>query len=257
MNPKLLRVVSGKVTTYFTRDVLPLVIISVAMISSPAQASLVFLGLAPGNGAGIGTTNAILTIQNTPTESGCVSWNGTTSVIGSGCPTIGIVPAIPGGDEGTSANQTQTQTITSTGVRSGSTLTVILNANEPSGNSITVNNLSLTIYDSLTGAVRFNSGNLFGAPITIADTNQGNGNLGFAFQLDPIQAAAANPWITCPSCGANRIGLAAQLSASAGSQEVFSVIDLAPEPYTLLTLVGGLIAIGLLRRFKRTNPAIE
>jgi len=233
------------------------------MISSPAQASLVFVGLVPGGGAGIGASNLVLTLQNTGTESGCVGWNGTTDVIGSSaCPTASvpggtpISPAITGGNEGTSPNQTQTQTVTTTGVTSGSSLTVILNINEPSGNSITLNNVSLTIY-SPTGTVLFNSGNLSGAPITIADTLQGQGNLGFGFRLDPSQALAANPFIACPSCGGNRIGIAALLSDSAGSHETFSVFDLTPEPYTWLTLAGGLIAIGLFRRFKRTNPAIE
>jgi hypothetical protein len=242
----------------FIRVGLSLVIVSVAMISSSAQASLVFAGLLSGSGAGIGASNVILTVNNSGTESGCVAWNGTTDVIGSAaCPTLGISPAIPGGNEQTGSSQTQTQTLTATGVSSGSYLTVILNANEPAGNAITVDNLSLTIYDSITGAVLFNSGNLFGAPITISSTMQGQGNLGFGFVLDAAQAAAANPFITCPSCGANRIGIAALLSDSQGSNETFSVIYLTPEPYTLLTFAGGLIAIGLFRRFKRPNRSIE
>ena len=248
---------------YLIRGVLPLVFVSIALISSSAQASLVFVGLVPGGGAGIGTSNVVLTLQNTGTESGCVGWNGTTDVVGSAaCPTAGtnpvvpISPAIPGGNEKTGNSQTQTQTVTAAGITTGSALTVILNANEPGGDQIIVNNLSLTIYSS-TGAVLFNSGNLFGAPRTIDSTFQGQGNLGFGFRLDDAQAAAANPFITCPSCGSNRIGIAALLSDAQGSNETLSIVNIVPEPYTLLTIVGGLIALGLFRRFKRTNPAIE
>jgi hypothetical protein len=116
-------------------------------------------------------------------------------------------------------------------------------------------NLSLTIY-APNGTVLFNSGNLFGAPIIIPSTQQGQGNLGFGFQLDAAQAALANPFL-CSSCGGNRIGIAASLSGSDGSHETFSVLDLSPEPNTLLTFVGGLIALGVLCRFKRPNRSIE
>ena len=40
--------------------------------ANPAHATLMFDGVATGTGAGIGTSNVVLTVQNTPTEQGCV-----------------------------------------------------------------------------------------------------------------------------------------------------------------------------------------
>jgi hypothetical protein len=239
-------------TKYLIRVALPCVLLS-GVIARPAHASLVFQGLEAGGGAGIGTSNVILTVQNTGTESGCVAWNGTASVVGSTACPAGLSPAITGGNEKTGSSQTQTQTVTSTGVLDAYYLTIILNGNEPSGDAITVNNISLSIYNPTTGAVLFNSGNLTGSPIVIASTAQGQGNLGFGFTLDSAQAALANPFITCASCGSNMLGLAVLLSDAQGSNETFSIIYLAPEPFTALTFASGLAAIALFRRYRRAK----
>src|SRR5262249_53512508 len=72
-----------------------------AVSAHPASASLVFTGVATGTGAGIGTSNVVLTIQNTGTEQGCVGWNGTADVVGGGACPGGLSPAITGGNEKT------------------------------------------------------------------------------------------------------------------------------------------------------------
>jgi hypothetical protein len=243
------------------------------MFASSAKASLVYDGVATGKGAGIGGSNVVLTIQKNPTETGCVGWNGSADVIGSGACPGGLSPAITGGDEKTGSSQTQTRLVSATGVTSGSNLVVILNVGEPAGNLFTAENLSLTIY-SPTGLVLFNSGNMFqagtppGGGVTINSSFQGQGNLGFAFKLDATQAALANQWLcTSPlvtgcaglanaSNANNRIGLAAVLTNVAGSNETFSVADFAnvaidtPEPLTFATAAAGLALLGLFRRFR-------
>jgi len=240
---------------------------------NPAHASLVFDGVASGKGAGIGTSNVVLTIQNTPTEQGCVGWNGTSSVVGSTVCQGGLTPSIIGGDEKTGASQTQTQTVTAAGVQSGSSMVVILNVSEPGGTLFTIENLSLTIY-SPTGTILFNSGNLTGAGvapgggITVNSSFQGQGNLGFAFALNSAEAAAASPFLCTsaliPGCAGianvlnanNRIGLTALLANTQGGNETFSVADFAnvsvaaPEPLTLLTMAGGLALLAFSRRFR-------
>ena len=261
------------------RDWTPLALILGAALVNPVHASTLFEGVATGKGAGIGTSNVILTIQNTPSESGCVGWNGTVDVIGSAACPGGLSPSLLGGDEKTGSSQTQTQTVLSTGVLSGQSLVAILNVSEPGGTFFTVENLSLTIYNP-TGAVLYNSGNLLGAGIppgggiTINSSLQGQGNLGFAFILDSAQAAAISPFICTnaltPGCSGvanannanNRIGLGALLTNDAGGNETFSVADAAnvsiaaptPEPGTSLAVGIGLALLVVTSGLREGSP---
>jgi hypothetical protein len=246
-------------------------------VVSPVYGSLVFDGIATGKGAGIGGSNVVLTIQRTPTEQGCVGWNGVASVVGSAACPGGLSPAIIGGDEKTGSSQTQTQLVSATGVLSGQSLVIVLDVGEPAGNLFTIENLSLTVF-SPTGTVLYNSQNLFGAGVppsggvTENSSLQGQGNLGFAFLLDSAQAAALSPFICTNAlitgCAGianaananNRIGLAALLTNTAGSNEIFSVADTTnvsiasiatPEPVTSLTVYTGLAFLGLIRRLRR------
>ncbi len=214
-----------------------------------AKAGLLFTGPAGGSGSGIGTANVILTIQNNSgTESGCVGWDGSADVIGaSACPSLS--PAVSGGNEKNGSSQTQTRTILTTGVTSAAHLVVLLNVNEPGGNGIDINNVSLTIY-SPAGTVLFNSGNLASNPISLPNSQQGQGNLGYAFVLSAADAAAAQPFFANTS---NRFGLAALLSNISGSNETFSIADataagVTPEPSTLAMVGGLLVFVGLVRR---------
>jgi len=238
--------------------------------ASTADASLVSSGLASGTGAGIGTSNVVLTIQNTPTEQGCVRWSGTADIVGSAACPGGLTPAITGGDEKTGNEQTQTRTVTQVGVTSGENLVMVLNVSEPGGTLFTVENLSLSVL-SASGSVLFNSGSLSGSGVPPAGGNtfnsslQTQSSLGFAFTLDAAQASAIDAFIctngAVAGCGGlspatlaanagNRIGLAALLTNDAGGNETFSVADAGsvvvtpiPEPETLSTLALGLLAL--------------
>lgn len=249
-----------------------------AALANPAYASTMFAGVATPIGSGIGANNVVLTVQNTPTESGCVAWNGTADVIGSAACPGGLTPALIGGDEKTGFSQTQTQTVAAAGVLSGQSMAVVLNVAEVSGNLFTVENLSLTIF-APTGAVLFSSGNLIGAGappgggITINSSLQGIGSLGFAFMFDSTQAAAISPFICTsaltPGCSGianaananNRIGLGAVLTNVAGGNETFSVADTSsvgiaattPEPAPSLTFGVGLALLCLSLRFRNVR----
>lgn len=255
-----------------TQGFVPILLLSGVAGTNCLNASLVFDGVASGKGAGIGGSNVILTIQHTGTESGCVSFTGTTSIVGSAACTAGYsgTTGITGGDEKTGSSQTQTQLISSTGVVSAQSLVVILNINQPAGGPVVINNVSLSIF-SPTGVVLYNSGNLVGAPVSIDSSAQGQGNLGFAFVLDPntTNFATVNSFIcsaASANCGTfnaananNRFGLAATLSNASGSNEVLSIADFtgvtiaAPEPLTVFTSIGGLALLAFASRFRRTR----
>src|SRR6266851_2323186 len=249
-----------------------------AALANPVYASTMFAGVATTIGGGIGASNVILTLQNTPSESGCVGWNGSANVIGSAACPGGLSPSLLGGNEKTGSSQTQTQTVLSTGVLSGQSLVAILNVSEVAGTLFTVENLSLSIFDP-TGAVLYNSGNLVGAGvppgggITLNSSLQGLGSLGFAFILDSAQAAAISPFICTsaltPGCAGianaananNRIGLGALLTNVGGGNETFSVADTSsvgiaattPEPAPSLTFGVGLALLCLSLRFRNVR----
>jgi hypothetical protein len=134
-------------------------------------------------------------------------------------------------------------------------LVVILNANQSGGGAITVNQLVLTIYDPA-GAVKFTAA-FNGGPLNISATDTGQGSLGFGFRLSGTvgdnEIAAANPFITCPTCGGNLIGLSVILSNANGANETLSALFLTPEPTTLLMFLSGLGAVLLVRRWRRVR----
>jgi hypothetical protein len=182
-------------------------------LAIPAEASLVLDEAMQTSGTGLGTVNTILTVNNTPTESGCVAFDGTADVVGPAACPVGIA----GGDEQTGESQTQTRTMEELGLTAAQQLRIVFNASE-GGDSIGVDNLVLTIFGS-DGTELFNSGPF--APIVFPATFQGTGTAGFVFRLDDTQAAAAQPFFAAQ----NRIGLAASLSATSSGNETFFVAD--------------------------------
>ena len=263
---------------FFLARVVPILCLVGAMNANLAWGSLVYEGVLSGKGAGIGASNIVLTIQNNPTEQGCVGWGGpvTKDVIGSAACPSGLSPSITGGDEKKSPSQTATQTVAATGVQGGSSITVILNIQEPAGGSITIENVSLTVYDP-NGNVLYNTRNMFdsgtppGGGIFVQNSFQGQGNLGFGFILDATQAAAISPFIctsaTATGCGGagvakpgnanNHLGLAGLLGGTSGGNETFSIADAAnvlvvPEPITMLSFGGGLALLALSGRLRGT-----
>jgi hypothetical protein len=215
-------------------------------IASSAHASLIQKVPNPFNGTGHGDVATVLVIQQTGTESGCVAFNditGTPACFG------GVAT---GGDEKTGASQTQTRTIAESGATKASEFVIVFDANEPGGNSITLEKLAVRFYSS-NGQELYTTS--LAAPISFTNTGQGTGNSGFAFVLDATSVAAADAAQVFAN-PANVIGLSATLSSAAGAPDNFFVVGVAgadtsssvPEPSTYLTLGAGLVAFGLFRK---------
>ena len=215
--------------------------------SQPAIGALIFRAGIDLTGTGLGAVDPILVVQDNSAEAGCVAFGDVTG--NAAC--FGTVAT--GGDE---KPQTQTRTVGQSGAVSAGAFVVVLNPAEPSGNSITLEDLSVRFY-SPAGAVLYTAS--LDLPVSFLNTDAGVGQSGFAFVLDPVQAAQAqvagafaNPL--------NVIGISASLSDSGGAPDTFWVASrpavgllsddpvVIPEPSTYLTLAAGLLMLGFSHR---------
>jgi len=217
--------------------------------ASSANASLTMLAAEDFPGTGLGTVNTILTIQspaNTSTENGLVTWNGTADVI-SGATAL------------TGASQTLTRSLTDLGITSAANLRVVFNAAEPGGDAITLNSLTLTIYNA-------NGTTFFTAPLDhpydFANTQTGTGNSGFVFGLTSQEAGQLQTLLN--PLGGNfsslRAGLGAAASNATGGNETFFMANSTalpptaiPEPETYAMILAGLGMLGFIARRRRRN----
>jgi len=172
-----------------------------------ARASLIYSSDETLTGTGLGSVTTVLTIQASPSESGCVKWNGSNDTHGSPCP-----GGVAGGDEKTS--QSQTRAFSEIGLTNAASLRVIFNAAE-SDSAIILNKLIVTFY-AADGTPFFSSGAF--TPVDFPDTVQGVGGAGEVFKLDAAQAATANA-VAGFNNPTNRIGLSAAAGTGTGAQQ--------------------------------------
>ena len=211
-----------------------------AMIAaSGASANLIYIPAdnALFKGSGLGAVNTVLTLKSpgsSDAESGAVFADGA----GFGT----------SGDAGTGASQVGLPTLGSLGVISTSNLRIILNADEPAANSITVGSLALSFYDAVGATLGVFS---LAAPVTFPSTLNGIGQAGFVFGLDAAQAALATSFIgaSATNFANERIGLSALLTDATGGPDTFFVgnaasVTAVAEPETYLLMLAGLAAIG-------------
>jgi hypothetical protein len=222
-----------------------------------ALADLIFdASLGGVAGSGLGTVSTILTMQSPGSgslESGSVSRSGgadmksDSGVLASGGTTdVGNVK--------TGASQTLTQTFGGNGITKASQIGIVFNADEPSGNSIVLTGLQLSVFNGNT--------DIFDAHLatsrTFATTFTGVGKQGFVFRLDTQQAATLQALLDASpaTVAALRLGLSASASDATGGPETFNLatITAVPEPSTLLfavTAVAGVSFVAWRRRNKR------
>jgi hypothetical protein len=228
-------------------------------LAPAAHASLVLQSLIPLSGTGLGTEPTILTIQNSGTETGCVSFSnlGATGFsAGTGACTGSSA------DVKTGASQTSTQLLSAIGSGgiNASNLGIVFNADQPAGGGITLTSLNVAFYDGTTGALLFQSGpvsctaaGLSGCAFT--STVNGIGGAGYLFQLDAAQQTAATT-AGAFSSQSNIVGLSASASNASGGSETFFLARIAgtsavPEPASFVLMGAGLI--GLLFAGKRRS----
>jgi hypothetical protein len=242
------------------RTALLVALLALALLPYPASASLIFDSSLGGvSGSGLGNVATILTITSpgsTSTESGSVSFNGTTDVT-SNTGVIATGGTVSFGNVQTGASQTLTRTLGSLGITTAGQIGIVLNAAEPSGDAITLTGLQFTLFN---GGATFFSASLPTAQ-TFPTTFTGTGNQGFVFKLDAAQAATLNgllAGLTPAQIAALRLGASASASGATGGQETFNLTQITggvtpvPEPGTVV-LLGSALLIGAGWSFGRSR----
>ena len=199
---------------------------------------------------GFGNAPRLLTLQTNGVETG----SGTPVDVANG-------NAVPG------ANKTTTPTIGAVGWSSGAQVGIGFNSDQTGQTGITMQSLTLTIYNGTTAVGSFNLAPSL-KPLTFTAANlqlqQGNGNSVFDFGLTPSEQVTFNNILKMTGSSGFFIGLASQLGCPAGAPAgclpsndgpdsfiAFAQSQVLPLPGALPLFVTGLVGLGMLARRKK------
>jgi hypothetical protein len=230
------------------------------------QAAVILQGVQEAQGGGFGNFDNFLTLtagggQPPLTKEGCVAAGGGGTVVAGPCDLAGG-GTFTGGDEHNPDNTQFANVFAFDGTSAGG-IQIGFNASETgNANSVTVDNLILTLYSDTDGTALYSTSGVFcggvsgcvenaNGSITLT-TQSGIGNFGFIFTLDAPQAGELN------AAGAGNLGLAAALSGASGGLDTFFFQNTdgggggseIPEPMTFGFAAAGLAGVALLRRFR-------
>jgi hypothetical protein len=246
-----------------------------ALTASPASADIVLFGgtkataLYDVGGTGFGNFPRVLTLQDSPTETGAVVPDAFGSPVNIGQAENG-------------ANQMATPTLQSIGWGTGGDVGIGFNSGEP-GNGpnagLTLNTLVLTIFNGTTAVKTFSLANSITFTGQDLALETGNGTALWRFVLDDTQAAEYTAFILSQGIGAlnYRAGLSASLGnpvTTEGSFESFlffhnsdgvpcftcgpTVTSAVPEPTTWAMMLLGFAGVGFMAyRRKRQGGAVR
>jgi hypothetical protein len=189
---------------------------------------------------GFGTAPAILTLQRTTLEQGCVvptdnAGGFSTSCLGGPGDYTDLFGSLVTGN-----NKYSTPTLAALGVTSFANLAILFNVNEPgSSQQVTLQNLTLTLYDGTTALYMFGLNDPTGSgPTDLTDIAQGQGSAGFVIRIAPQELVLLGAFN-----GNLRIGLAATIGCTSAdgcdSPLQFGTAD-GPESFTVANVVGGI-----------------
>ena len=197
----------------------------------PAKAELIRTTILNSSGAGFGTSDVLLTVHGSSTESASVvPFNGTPTCSGDLSGACG-------------APHYSVPTLGTLQWNSASDVDLVFNASENGGNSINIpaGALTLSFYNGNTSIFSISNTSALFFP----DTNPGTGNIGFGIGVSPSELDDVNSNVFgLANYKDLRIGLSSTLTLADGGQESFSA-QLGSPTVTPTAVPGPIVGAGL------------